>query len=152
MPKCLKGNTFLVYLFSRLNKIAKFLGVDKVSCGVEHLTKGLRWYVGNGQFIFCKEVSWFLLFFLKKPRVKLGHDMSISRVSQMFSSITHSWNLSTLNAIFEQDDIKHILVIPLSPFEREGCIIWHFERSGLYSVRSIYRIVRSMKLHNNGHS
>lgn len=50
------------------------------------------------------------------------------------------WNTQyVLNSFFEED-AKAILSIPLSMFHQEDSLLWQYEKSSYYSVRSGYRV------------
>ncbi|XP_021631810.1 uncharacterized protein LOC110629204 [Manihot esculenta] len=100
--------------------------------------KGIRWHVGNGENIFCKEDIWVPLLFPDKPRLKEGHATDITRVVQLINPSTKLWDATILSQNFKPADVEKIKAIPLSIFAREDRLVWHFEKSGIYSVRSGY--------------
>ena len=113
-------------------------GWRSVLWGREILNQGIRWHVGNGENIFCKEDVWVPLLFPDKPHLKEGHDTDITRVVQLINPSTKLWDATILSRNFEPADVEKIRAIPLSIFAREDRLVWHFEKSGIYSVRSGY--------------
>lgn len=57
----------------------------------------------------------------------------------------HAWDVPTLEANFKRDGIAHILSIPISLFPSQDFLVWHFERSGVYAVKSSYWIARKLE-------
>jgi len=51
---------------------------------------------------------------------------------------THSWEEEVLRRFFHHFDVEEILKIRLHRREVEDVIAWHYERTGLFSVRSAY--------------
>jgi hypothetical protein len=54
------------------------------------------------------------------------------------------WDLQLLREIFIPMDMKVIYGIPLCTRRQENCWAWHYERKGIFSVRSAY----GMLIHN----
>ena len=54
------------------------------------------------------------------------------------------WDIELLKDLFSEQDAWAIAGIPLSNTTREDVLIWHFERRGMYTVRSGYHVARSM--------
>lgn len=52
-----------------------------------------------------------------------------------------SWNNELIFIIFYDDQVKRILSIPLSGSRSEDILVWKFEGSGDYSVRSGHRVL-----------
>ncbi|XP_021621451.1 uncharacterized protein LOC110621477 [Manihot esculenta] len=111
-------------------------GWRSVLWGREILNQGIRWHVDNGKNIFCKEDVWVPLLFSGKPHLKEGHDTHITRVVQLINPSSKLWDATILSRNFEPADVEKIRAIPLSIFAREDRLVWHFEKSGVYSVRS----------------
>ncbi|XP_043814057.1 uncharacterized protein LOC122723980 [Manihot esculenta] len=104
----------------------------------EILNQGIRWHVGNGENIFCKEDVWVPLLFPGKPHLKEGHDTYITRVVQLINPSSKLWDATILSRNFEPADVEKIRAITLSIFAREDWLVWNFEKSGVYSVMSSY--------------
>ncbi|GMJ04276.1 hypothetical protein like AT3G09510 [Hibiscus trionum] len=52
-----------------------------------------------------------------------------------------SWNTSLVNEVFNPTEAEEILSIPLSSFSTQDHLIWTGEHSGVYSVRSGYKLL-----------
>lgn len=66
------------------------------------------------------------------------------RVCDLINPITWQWRVELSESMFlphalasDQEEIKKI---PLSPSEAEDVLVWHYEKSGIFSVRSAYHM------------
>ncbi|XP_020412870.1 uncharacterized protein LOC109947336 [Prunus persica] len=50
------------------------------------------------------------------------------------------WNVPLLKDIFWDKEVDAILQIPLASLAGHDCLIWHYERNGMYLVKSGYRL------------
>jgi hypothetical protein len=66
-------------------------------------------------------------------------------VSELIDRISYQWRSELVRSIFVAPDADAILQIPLRCSDGEDCIMWHYEMSGMYSVRSAYRALLSEK-------
>lgn len=65
---------------------------------------------------------------------------------------THGcWDINALGDIFWDEDVAHILKIPVSNTNYEDVRVWNFTKHGFYYVRSAYYIAQEMikELHQN---
>ncbi|KAL5794824.1 hypothetical protein ACOSP7_003418 [Xanthoceras sorbifolium] len=97
------------------------------------LFKGLRWRVGNGKDIRAFQDPWI-------PRASTFRPFSMApvedfKVASLISPSSHSWDLAKLDQIFVAADRDSILEIPLSFGDCADSLIWHFDKSGEYSVK-----------------
>lgn len=93
--------------------------------GRQILLKGLRWQVGSGESILCKQNKWVP----KYPATLIpipNHDSSVSWVSQLINQDIDTWNKLVLESNFSSEDVCDFLSIPLSLFRREDSLAWHF--------------------------
>jgi hypothetical protein len=63
------------------------------------------------------------------------------RVSAFIETQSMSWNRAALEEFFLPMDIDHICKIPLGTRRHADFWAWHYERSGSFSVRSMYRLL-----------
>lgn len=54
---------------------------------------------------------------------------------------SHSWDTDLVDWIFENEEVQLIKSIPLSLFSQKNMLVWGREHSGVYSVRSNYRLL-----------
>ena len=64
-------------------------------------------------------------------------------VSELIDSVSLSWDLDKLNFYFIPIDWEVIRSIPLSTRRQVDFWTWHYEKSGVFSVRSAYRMLVS---------
>ncbi|KAL0446063.1 UNVERIFIED_CONTAM: hypothetical protein Slati_1734200 [Sesamum latifolium] len=103
----------------------------------ELLVTGLRWKIGDGCSARIFDHPWLLRVqtfqVITKPR-------TLQRDSKVAVLITHnrSWNHDMITEEFLPEDAEAILSIPLTESPSADIIVWHFERSGRFSVKSAY--------------
>jgi hypothetical protein len=70
-------------------------------------------------------------------------------VSDLIEPTTKMWNEALIRKIFYPPDAEHILQIKLPFFSGEDYLAWHYEKSGLFTVKSAYRLAMDRKGRNN---
>jgi hypothetical protein len=71
-------------------------------------------------------------------------DATVDKVSELIDGVTHQWDLQKLLANkFSQVDIDRIMQIPISGIAGEEWTPWAYEKSGLFTVKSAYRMLVS---------
>ncbi|KAK6121388.1 hypothetical protein DH2020_044870 [Rehmannia glutinosa] len=105
--------------------------------GRELLKQGIRWRIGNGRSTHAFNEPWLPRPLTFKPITPPPNDTNTC-VADLISN--HSWDISAINNIFWPCDREEILKIPLGRENSEDTLIWHYEKSGIYSVRSGYRV------------
>ncbi|KAK9129974.1 hypothetical protein Sjap_010461 [Stephania japonica] len=115
--------------------------------GRDILKEGLKWRVGDGQKVKIWDDFWVA----KKVRSKLWSPRKVgfTWVKDLISQSTNSWDTSLVKSIFNRSEAESILATPIS---KEGCedrIVWHYEKSGLLSVKYAYRL--AVRMDQNGH-
>ena len=80
-------------------------------------------------------------------------------VSDLINPVTFAWDIETLDEHLYPMDKEAILNIPLSSRVRQDFWSWHYERRGVFTVRSAYKLLSATKQqrtdwleHNDGHS
>jgi len=61
----------------------------------------------------------------------------VTRVEELINPVTMQWDVDLLKHIFWPTDVYRIRQIPIT-FGREDVVAWHYNRSGMFSVRSAY--------------
>ncbi|KAH0972719.1 hypothetical protein GBA52_024875 [Prunus armeniaca] len=111
--------------------------------GKELLNKGLRWRVGNGESIQIYTDKWLpvpsLFRIMSPPQLPFS-----TLVCDLFTS-SSQWNVPLLKDIFWDEEVEAILEIPLVSMASHDCLLWHYERNGMYSVKSGYQLARLEK-------
>ncbi|KAK6119801.1 hypothetical protein DH2020_046456 [Rehmannia glutinosa] len=105
--------------------------------GRELLKQGIRWKISDGRSVRIFEDPWM-------PRVKTFKPISPPSdggptiVSDLIDN--RSWKSNLIKNMFWPIDHDFILKIPLGRIASGDKLIWHYEKSGLYSVRSGYKL------------
>ncbi|KAK3212040.1 hypothetical protein Dsin_016746 [Dipteronia sinensis] len=143
----------------RLLKAKYFNNVDflraSLSSGCSHiwrsfmwgrslLLKGLRWKVGDGSSIRIFKDQWIPRPSTFKPITP--NPGSDSLVSALIDVDPPEWKLDLINQTFLPADKEIIISIPLSFSGGPDSLTWHFEKSGVFSVKSGYKLALSEKL------
>ncbi|KAK3188547.1 hypothetical protein Dsin_028108 [Dipteronia sinensis] len=111
--------------------------------GREILTKGVRWRVGDGKSIRVFKDKW-----IRKPstfQVTSPSKLSVKATVNQLLTPSGVWDLNLFEHNFCEDNLTAILSIPTSSTNRSDYLIWHFNDSGLYSVKSGYWLARNME-------
>jgi hypothetical protein len=66
-------------------------------------------------------------------------------VADFIDSSSVVWRTDRLQEFFIPMDVDAILAIPLSTQRLKDCWAWHYEKSGLLSVRSVYHLLVQTK-------
>jgi hypothetical protein len=67
-------------------------------------------------------------------------------VSDLICPITRTWKVDALEKFFLPMDVQAIQQIPISYIRRPDFLAWHYERTGVFSVRSAYRMLMETKI------
>ena len=115
-----------------------------IEFGLELLKKGVVWRVGNGNSIQILRDNWI-------PRqsglmVKSLKTWSRIRwVNQLILPQTREWNVPLINQLFYRFDAEEICKIKLPVSETEDHLAWNYEKNGIFTVRSAYRLGMNLK-------
>ena len=103
--------------------------------GRELFLEGSRWVVGDGSSIHISKDVW-----IPKRSPARSYSFcgpaSISFVKDLKCE-NGSWNYSLIDSLFDKEEANQILSIPVSLGVKDR-LIWHFNSSGEYSVKSGY--------------
>ncbi|KAK2659441.1 hypothetical protein Ddye_005974 [Dipteronia dyeriana] len=100
------------------------------------LEKGTRWIVGLGESILVYQDRWLprLSTFKVYSPLVLRDDALVSDLKLL----SERWNEEMIRTCFMLDDAVCILSIPCSLVRRRDSLIWHFDKMGVFSVKSAY--------------
>ncbi|KAL5549576.1 hypothetical protein UlMin_004807, partial [Ulmus minor] len=104
--------------------------------GRELYKQGLRCKIGSGQNTYIYHDCWLPrdgVFKISSPRV-LGE---FAKVSSLITA-SGSWDTSIIRESFHEDEAEAILSIPLPRRTTPDTLLWHYDKSGHYTVRSGY--------------
>ncbi|XP_010468748.2 PREDICTED: uncharacterized protein LOC104748865 [Camelina sativa] len=107
------------------------------------VNKGLIKRVGSGTSISVWNDPWIPAQSLR-PALSTGlpGDPLLS-VQNLIDRNSNSWDMAQLTATFLPEDVAIIFAIPLQQPDKPDSLGWHFTKSGKYSVKSGYHILRS---------
>ncbi|KAK3188397.1 hypothetical protein Dsin_027958 [Dipteronia sinensis] len=106
--------------------------------GRDIIEAGSRWRIGNGSSVKIYGDRWLprpVTFKTVSPQILDEH----TTVSDLFIS-PGVWDMTCIRASFHVDDAEAILSLPLSSSDLPDRLIWHFEKSRDYYVRSGYQV------------
>jgi len=109
---------------------------QSVLAGLECFKKGYIWRVGDGTQINIWEDNWLPGSPDLKVQTPRGRNL-VTTVDELINPIDANWDVDLVRSLFQPADARSILQIPLSQ-GREDVVAWHYNRSGMFSVRSAY--------------
>jgi len=108
--------------------------------GLEIMKKGMVWRIGDGSNLKIWSDPWLPRDQSRKPITPRGVSL-LTYVDELINPITGTWDSELVNDTFWEDDASIILSIPV--FEGwDNSLAWHFDKRGLFSVKSAYRVCR----------
>ncbi|XP_010451528.1 PREDICTED: uncharacterized protein LOC104733662 [Camelina sativa] len=108
---------------------------------VEH---GARWAVGSGCSISVWRDPWIPD---TRPRAANGQGrlwLPSWMVNHLINPVTKDWHLPTLEEFLDPGDILIIRSMAVSKVQQSDRLVWHFTKSGRYTVKSGYRLAREL--------
>ncbi|XP_062186766.1 uncharacterized protein LOC133890399 [Phragmites australis] len=107
--------------------------------GLELLKKGLIWRVATGEKVHIWRDNWLprngALKITSQP-----NSQRVRRVSQLILPGTRNWDAVTIRSLFLPHDAYEILQLKLPNTCYEDFQAWHYERNGIFTVRSAYKL------------
>jgi hypothetical protein len=67
------------------------------------------------------------------------------KVGDFIDQVTRQWDRQKLNFFFQPVDVRVIMNIPVSSRVQSDFWAWHYDKKGIFSVRSAYRMLSSIK-------
>lgn len=112
------------------------------------LKYGCRWRVGNERDIKLWTDYWVTNHRLLKQSVdEIGLDVN-QKLEDLIEKNTHWWGVEKVNQLLPVRATVEVFKIILSPGDQMDKFIWEPKQSGLYSVKSAYKLFRSMETEN----
>lgn len=114
-----------------------------VEHGLELLKKGLKWRIGDGRKVRIWKDQWIP----RQSSLKLSPQNGRCRlrwVHQLINQDTNSWDADLIKNVCSPLDVNEILKIKLPHRGMEDFLAWHFDKTGVFTVRSAYHLA----LHN----
>ncbi|XP_027158016.1 uncharacterized protein LOC113759637 [Coffea eugenioides] len=107
------------------------------------LEAGLRKRVGDGQSISIWDDRWLPDSEDGRVKTQRREEVGVFRVSDLIQE--DKWNKELIVQVFEDQEGKEILRIPLSVFERKDTVYWIKSSTGEFTVKSGYRLAKSLR-------
>jgi hypothetical protein len=114
------------------------------------MKEGMIWRVGDGESIDIWNDPWLPRGITRRVSSAQGHIL-LTRVSELINLITNRLDQELIRGIFHEDDAAVILGIPLAANMGDS-IAWHFDKKGLFSVKSAYKVSVAASRDNHGPS
>ncbi|KAH9768956.1 reverse transcriptase domain-containing protein [Citrus sinensis] len=105
--------------------------------GRQIICAGSRWRIGNGQDVHIHKANWIPQLITFKPVIKPTMP-SEALVSELING-ENCWDEELIYRHFDKMDADVITQIPLPRRSREDELIWHYGKSGQYTVKSGYQ-------------
>ncbi|KAG2562686.1 hypothetical protein PVAP13_8KG400101 [Panicum virgatum] len=110
--------------------------------GRDVLRRGLIKRVGPGNSINIWNDNWIPGALKLKPLLRQEH-VIVEQVDELFIQGTRRWNEDLVRDSFVPWDAEEILKIKAGVRMVEDTVAWNYERTGIYSVRSAYRLLKA---------
>ena len=105
---------------------------------------GLIKRIGSGLNTRIWEDNWLPRDYKLKPICSISADPP-QLVSELIDETSRSWNTQKLNEHFIAPDVAFIQNIPLSFKVQPDFWAWHYDRRGIFTVKSAYRMISGIK-------
>lgn len=69
-----------------------------------------------------------------------SHVIEDGYVASLFCTERKEWDMDLIRDVFKSRDQEKILSIPLDVSEEEDILYWRLENTGMYSVKSAYKL------------
>ena len=112
--------------------------------GLELLKNGVIWRVGDGSSINIWRDNWLP----RNTGLKISakrHNTRLRWVSDLFLSGRKVWDENLIKYLFYPHDAEEILKIHIHAYGDGDFIAWHYEKNGLFSVKSAYNLALKLK-------
>ncbi|KAK9010399.1 hypothetical protein V6N11_036909 [Hibiscus sabdariffa] len=104
--------------------------------------EGYGWQIGSGSQVSIWNDPWLLG--RGVGRVKT-HDVNthFTWVSDLIDDNSRTWKHDIIDNLFDTEDRDRICCIPLARPELQDKIVWRYDQTGEYSVKSGYEVLRN---------
>lgn len=119
-----------------------------IEFGLELLKEGIISRIGDGRNIRIHRDNWIP----RKSGLNVANFTRPSRlrwVNQLLNQDSNEWNEELVHRIFPAYEVEEICRIKLPSHKTEDCTGWHPERSGIFTVKSAYRLAMQLKEREN---
>jgi hypothetical protein len=121
-----------------------------IAHGLELLKNGLIWRIGNGESVRMWRDNWIPREFMLKPISDKGRSR-LNRVSKLLDA-QGLWKEDLVHKNFRPIDAEVILKIKTSPRREADFLAWNPERTGVFTVRSTYKLALALLNQDRDHA
>jgi len=114
--------------------------------GLDVVKKGMVWRVGDGAGLNIWLDPWIPREFSRRPRTPRGHIL-LSEMAELIDPYTGQWDVQLVRDTFWEEDAELILALPVHQ-GRDNNLAWHYDKHGVFSVKSAYKVARADFLRN----
>ena len=107
--------------------------------GRDFLREGLIWRVGSGESINIHHDPWIPRGQCRKPTTPQRRNDILCNVSDPINPVDGDWDEDLIKQTFNEEDAWAILQIPIHEGQ-EDYVAWHFDKKGIFSVKSAYKV------------
>lgn len=114
------------------------------------LIDGLRWSIGDGEFVHIWNGKWLPTpetFKVMSPRRIID---GREHVSALIDREMGCWKSELIKDLFLPHEANSILAIPLTQMHVSDSIVWTATANGVFSVRSAYHVSRKALMKKEG--
>jgi hypothetical protein len=115
--------------------------------GIDLLNKGIIWRVGNGNKINIWNDPWIPRGITRRVIYRKKRNI-INLVRDLIDPTTNTWDVQMLNQTLEKEDVQAVLQIPVFN-QFEDFPAWHYDKKGIFSVKSAYKVARDWEAHTS---
>ena len=108
------------------------------------LAQGRIKRIGSGSHTYIWNDNWLPRDYKLRPICSRSANPPVL-VSKLIDPTTRSWNKQVLTKHFIAPDVEVIQNIPLSTRVQDDFWAWHYDKKGVFSVRSAYRMISAVK-------
>lgn len=109
---------------------------------------GVKWRIGNGKQVQILGQPWLVIeenpFITSNPK-RLQNQV----VASLMCIDKNQWDMEVLTDMLNERDQACVLAVPTSNSNQEDRLYWSLENSGIYSVKSAYRLLQLQKRSGN---
>lgn len=102
------------------------------------MARGIRWKIGNGQSVNIRRDPWLRDSGNFYITTILNEEHRSLMVRDLFEQDSRQWKFTLLDDMFQTRDHEETLKIPLPLTDINDIRVWHYDRNGIYTVKSWY--------------
>lgn len=114
--------------------------------GTELVKKGMIWRVGDGVGLNIWSDPWLPRDAARRPITPRGATL-LTEVSELIDPASGTWDVQLVKDVFWEEDSEVILALPVHG-GRANTLAWHFDKHGIFTVKSAYKVSRQDMLTN----